>query len=89
VVTISWAAREELHERIGHLPGGDDVQRRFEAVGTSRPVKLDVAGKSLVLAVVSHWLDEVGVDRLPEGIFELRNALADDRDHEELDSGER
>jgi hypothetical protein len=56
------------------------VRRRFEAVGTSQPTKFDAAGKLLLIDVLEHWMNEVGKDRLPDRIFELRNTLIDDRD---------
>jgi hypothetical protein len=35
--------------------------------------------------VLEAWLGTVDSDDLPHGIFELRSALADDRDRGELD----
>jgi hypothetical protein len=69
-----------------HLEGGEDVRHRFEAVGTSQPVKFDAAGKWFLIAVLENWMNELGWQDLPEGIFELRNALTDDRDRGELES---
>jgi hypothetical protein len=50
----------------------------FEGVGATRPVVLDRTGKRLLLEVVEFWLRS-GVEQLAPGIFELRNALLDDR----------
>ena len=56
-----------------------EVRKAFEDVGTSRPVQLTSAQKSDLLQVIVHWAEaEGGYDRLPEGIFDLRNALNDD-----------
>jgi hypothetical protein len=56
----------------------------FAAVGASRPVTLTAEGKGTLLGVVAEWLDEATVDGLPPGVFELRNALVDERGWEEI-----
>lgn len=60
------------------MPGTTAIVEAFEAVGTSRPVKLDADGNDLLLLVVARWLEEVSTDGLPAGIFDLRNELVDD-----------
>jgi len=35
--------------------------------------------------VCEDWLDEMNIDGLPEGIFDLRNALFDERAYGQLD----
>jgi hypothetical protein len=84
LTVISWDAREQLLERVRQPEGGEDVARRFQAVGATRPVTLDAAGKALLSTVLEGWLEEVGKDELPYGVSELRNALIDDRDRREL-----
>lgn len=79
-VGISWDTRQELLERLGGREGvervvADRVRGAFEAVGTTRPVELDQRGQSLLLDVIDRWMDDVGADELPEGIFNLRYAL--------------
>ena len=86
VVELPWPSRFELLERARRLYGGAEVIRRFEAVGASRPVTLDRDSKLLLLNLLQHWLNDVGIDELPPGIFELRNALLDDLDRGEHDS---
>ena len=51
-------------------------------------MKFDAEGKSLLIGVLDHWMNEVGKSSLPEGIFDLRIALINDRDRDELASGE-
>jgi hypothetical protein len=51
------------------------VRIAFEAVGATRPVRLEPAGKRVLLQVVEAWLSEVTVDRLPPGVLALRNEL--------------
>jgi hypothetical protein len=60
-------------------------RRSDPAVGTSRPVTLARTQKSRLLLVVEGWLWEVSTTGLPDGIFELRNAVIDERDAGELD----
>ena len=80
-----WGSRAPLLEQVGKLEGGDRVVAAFDAVGTTRPVELDHAGKQLLLEVVEFWLRS-GVEHLPHGIFDLRNVLLDDRAHGDLDA---
>jgi hypothetical protein len=88
VVVISWDARQQLLERVQQLHGGASLITRFEAVGTSQPVKLDRAGKQLVLETIYGWTEQVGVDALPDGITELQYALLNDLSSSERDSAE-
>jgi hypothetical protein len=86
-VTIPWASRGVLLQRLRDAGDAEDVIRAFEAVGTSRPVRLDKVGKRRLLEACTAWLDEPGgVDALPEGIFDLRNALEDEKADGERDS---
>ena len=87
-VTIPWASRTELLERLRLAGGADGAIRAFEAVGTSAPVKLSKSARGLLLVIVEAWLVEVSLDGLPEGILELRNALHDERIWGELDSAQ-
>jgi hypothetical protein len=84
-VEIPWESREKLLDRASRLAGGEDVAQEFEAAGASQPVELTAEGKQLVLDVVSFWLRDSGIEELPEGIFELRNALEDDRAYGETE----
>ena len=85
VVVIHWPARDELLERAWHVQGADELRRRFEQVGATRPAKLDAKSKLIAIAVIEQWLHEVGLQGLPPGIFHLRNALIADREWDELD----
>jgi len=78
-VTISWYARDQLLDRIRHLETLAPVVRAFEAVGATRPVELYPEGKQLLLDVIETWgRDDGGLERLPDGITQLRHALADE-----------
>jgi hypothetical protein len=65
--------------------GADDVIAAIRGPGTSAPIRLTKEQKLRLLDVVEHWLEEVNTTGLPEGIFELRNALTDERDYGDLD----
>jgi hypothetical protein len=100
-VTIPWESRQALFARLrptGRDDGiaadperalevilDDEIVRAFEAAGTSAPVRLTKLAKRRLLEVCAAWLDEVSIPRLPEGIFELRNALEDEKAYGELD----
>jgi hypothetical protein len=79
-VVLPWHSRDQLLAEIRHLESGQGVRGAFEAVGASRPVTLGSADdKGLVVKAIDVWMGNVGgPDRLPVGIFELRNALIDD-----------
>jgi hypothetical protein len=75
---LPWSSRAPLLRRVENYAGGLQVRLAFEAVGATRPVKLEPAGKRLLLQVVEEWLVEVTVDGLPTGVWELRNELQND-----------
>jgi hypothetical protein len=80
-IEIPWDSRQAL---LSRLRGDDDAMSvidAFEAAGTSRPVELEPADARLLLSEIEGWSDELGsIARLPEGLYELRNALHDDED---------
>jgi hypothetical protein len=77
-VRLPWTSRDELVARIKHLEAGAATIRAFEAAGASAPVRLDRADVLVVIDVIEEWMKEVGSDALPDGVFDLRNALHDD-----------
>src|SRR2546428_704317 len=74
-VVIPWATRDELLERLQAVRGSAAVIAAFREVGATRPVELDAAGKSLLLEVLSRWLDEDGGGDVAPGVAELRRDL--------------
>jgi hypothetical protein len=78
--------RKPLLERVNKRADGFQVRLAFEAVGSTRPVRLEPAGKRLLLQVVEAWLGEVRVDRLPAGVMKLRNELQNELANGELDA---
>jgi hypothetical protein len=78
VVEIPWDSRDQLLAEIRHLDSAQPTIAAFEAVGASRPVTLDNDQASLVIQAIDVWMRNVGgPDKLPGGIFALRNALID------------
>jgi hypothetical protein len=78
-IRMPWGSRAALMEQLKHLDSMYDLRQAFENVGTSRPVPLTQEQKHNLLQVIVHWAgEEGGYDGLPEGIFDLRNALHDD-----------
>src|SRR4051794_1072026 len=84
---LPWTSRAPLLKRVERHAGGLQVRLAFEAVGATRPVKLDPAGKRVLLQVVEQWLGEATADGLPAGVWELRNELQNELADGELDRG--
>ena len=57
-----------------------EVREAFRAVGTTQPVRLTDPQKLGLRNVITFWANQRGgsYDDLPEGIYDLRNALQDD-----------
>ncbi len=95
-VSIPWSSRDALLEQLQTRDSIVDVpeaREAFEAVGTSRPVRLTDPQKLAVRKVITFWANEAGgsYEDLPEGIHDLRNALhvdlpIDDDEVAELDA---
>ena len=90
LVSLPWQSRQDLLAEFRHLDSRQalldafDSRRAlldaFESVGTSRPVTLTPEQKAESLEVIELWSTHVPYQDLPEGILELRAALADDVD---------
>ena len=90
LVSLPWQSRQDLLAEFRHLDSRQallvafDSRRAlldaFESVGTSRPVELTPEQKAESLEVIGLWSTRVPYRDLPEGILELRAALADDVD---------
>jgi hypothetical protein len=74
---IPWATRAALLERLAHLKGADETRLAFEAAGMTLPVILTLAQQGMVVRAIDEWSSEIGLQRLPDGIAELHQALAD------------
>jgi hypothetical protein len=86
-VVIPWDSRQHLLDRLRRdKDANETVIHAFEAVGTTRPVTLDKAGRRLLLTVCFEWLNEAGgTSGLPTGIVDLLLSLEDEKRHGELD----
>jgi hypothetical protein len=84
-VTIPWESRQALFARLRPATDTRKIIRTFESARTSGPVRLDKHSKRRLLAACQDWLDETTVETLPEGIYDLLNALIDERDYGDLD----
>jgi hypothetical protein len=78
IVELPWASRDRLLHEIRNLDGADTIRHAFDAVGAARPVPLSDSDKALLVAAIDGWAASVTVDELPEGVWKLRSALADD-----------
>ena len=78
---------ERLEATVGleHIVGDEDLVAAIRVVGTSRPITLTKSQKHRLIEILEGWLEEVDTTGLPQGIFELRNALIDERDAVDLD----
>ncbi len=77
-VALPRASCDALLAEMPRLDSAASARRRFEALGASARVRLETDEVQTVLDVVEVWMRDVGRDGLPEGVFELRNALLDD-----------
>jgi hypothetical protein len=80
VVALPWSSLEALLAEFSHLDSMRQVLEKFDAVGTTQPVELTTAEKGNLVACIDFWSGQIagGFDAMPEGLFELRNALHDD-----------
>jgi hypothetical protein len=79
-VVLPWGSRQELLKQIRHLESAQPIVTEFEAVGVSQPVPLTLEQKGTLIELIEFWATQTrfGLKGLPEGMFELRNALHDD-----------
>lgn len=76
-IAIPWASRDALLQEIAHLDS-KTIKAAFDADGASRPVELSREDKTSLLNCLNHWYARVGYSRLPAGLWDLRNGLAND-----------
>jgi hypothetical protein len=75
-VDVPWQSRQELLQRIRELDGPTDA---FSAVGAASPVSLTRQDKVLFVQAINAWANDAGsYEKLPEGVWALRNGLFDD-----------
>ena len=77
-VRLPWQSREYLLRKLRTTDGAEGIVKAFEDVGTTRPVELTIEQKALLYRVLDDRSFTTGYHELPEGFFELRNALSDE-----------
>jgi hypothetical protein len=80
IVVLPWSSRQALLGQMQRIDAARSAIDAFEAVGTSRPVMLDVDAKRVLVDSIGAWVEEVGARGIPAGVWQLRDALVDDLD---------
>ena len=83
MVSIPASSCDALLEQLRNRDSMNDVRDvrdAFLAVGTTEPVRLSDPQKLGLRNVITFWANEMSgsYEDLPEGIWDLRNALQDD-----------
>jgi hypothetical protein len=73
---IPWASRDALLRELRPLASAADIIHLFESAGTSRPVRLSNEQQRRLHSLINQWARAGGINKPPEGISPLRNALA-------------
>ena len=84
IVSIPWSSRDALLEQLANLDSMNEVRDAFEVVeDDATPVRLTDPQKLGLRNVITFWANRTGgsYDDLPEGIYDLRNALQGDLPH--------
>ena len=84
-IELPWGSRDKLLHEIRNLDGAKAIRTALDAVGVSRPVSLGRDDQALLYHAINAWANSVTIEELPEGVWTLRNALADEL-HGEPDS---
>jgi hypothetical protein len=77
-VRLPWASRDVLLQQLRRTEDTEGITKAFEDAGSSRPVTLTIEEKALLFRVLEDWALTSSFDRMPAGLFGLRNALSDD-----------
>ena len=76
-VRLRKSSRDRLLDEISALGSAAGVRAAF--ANDAAPVRLASSdAKSVVVEAIETWMQNIGRDRLPPGVFDLRNALIDD-----------
>jgi hypothetical protein len=78
ILVLPWRSRDALLARMRGIEAARSAVEAFEAVGSSRPVRLDQPGKRTVVESIRAWAAEIGARKLPAGVWQLGDGLADD-----------
>ena len=80
IVSIPSPSCDALLEQLGALDSMGQVREAIKDAGATEPVRLTDPQKLDLRNALTHWANRLGgsYDDLPEGLYELRNALQDD-----------
>lgn len=77
-VAIPWESREALLAELVRAQVAGAIVEAFRTVGASRRVELTREQKVLLVALLDGWARRETVRWMPQGIWTLRVALADE-----------
>ena len=78
-IVIDWETRQALMARLLHVGTRARIRDSFQAVGATRPVELRPGQRAALLQVLDDWSADADASaRMPEELFILRDALADE-----------
>ena len=81
-VAIPWTSLVTLLLVIRRIDSAKSIRAAFADVDAT-PVELSAEDKAHLVELLNFWSTKVSVAKLPEGIWDLRNALVDDLDYAE------
>jgi hypothetical protein len=71
-------SREALLQRLGSNPAGAGIVTKFRDSGTSAPITLSDEEKTWLRSLIDRWAHQLGIDELPEGVWEVRCVITDE-----------
>jgi hypothetical protein len=79
-VSIPSPSCDALLAQLGTLDSTSEVRDAIVAGGATEPVRLTDPQKLDLRNAITHWANQLGgsYDDLPQGLYDLRNALQDD-----------
>jgi hypothetical protein len=78
IFAIPGRSRDALLDEIQGLESATGIRDALITDGPSRPVTLDGDDVAILSSVLEAWARKAGAQRLPPGLWELRNGLQDD-----------
>jgi hypothetical protein len=76
-VEIPWVVHDLVLARLCQFPAAVGITEKFELADATGLVTLTSDEEPILHEVAEHWIHEVGVDRVPSSIVELRDVLKD------------
>jgi hypothetical protein len=83
MVELSDREAGELRERLREVGSARPAEETIAvSANASTSVTFTHSQKVAVIGVLAQWMDEMGRERIGEGLFRLRDALIDDLERE-------